>query len=60
MPGWGESFLEFINQILMTGESAGLFPKDELDMIVNDMRTVAKRECQDARHLGEPLPAVPG
>eukprot|EP00230_Micromonas_polaris_P000498 CAMPEP_0119208236 /NCGR_PEP_ID=MMETSP1327-20130426/486_1 /TAXON_ID=38833 /ORGANISM="Micromonas pusilla, Strain RCC2306" /LENGTH=4554 /DNA_ID=CAMNT_0007204705 /DNA_START=159 /DNA_END=13823 /DNA_ORIENTATION=- len=38
-----ESFLEFINQILMTGEVAGLFPKDELDMIVNDMRPVAKK-----------------
>ena len=39
-----ESFLEFINQILMTGEVAGLFPKDELDMIVNDMRPVMKKE----------------
>ena len=27
----------------MTGEVAGLFPKDELDMIVNDMRPVAKK-----------------
>jgi dynein heavy chain len=42
-----ESFLEFINQILMTGEVAGLFPKDELDMIVNDMRPVAKKERPD-------------
>ena len=42
-----ESFLEFINQILMTGEVAGLFPKDELDMIVNDMRPVAKKEKPD-------------
>ena len=31
-----EGFLEFINQILMTGEVAGLFPKDEMDMILND------------------------
>ena len=43
-----ESFLEYINQILMTGEVAGLFPKDELDMIVNDMRpwpSVSARTC---------------
>ena len=37
-----EGFLEYINQILMTGEVAGLFPKDELDMIVNDIRPVMK------------------
>jgi dynein heavy chain len=40
-----EGFLEFINQILMTGEVAGLFPKDEMDMILNDMRAVMKREA---------------
>jgi len=40
-----EGFLEYINQILMTGEVAGLFPKDEIDMIVNDMRPVMKREA---------------
>ena len=50
-----ESFLEFINQILMTGEVAGLFPKDELDMIVNDMRAVAKRECPDMPDTWENL-----
>ena len=38
-----ESFLEYINQILMTGEVAGLFPKDELDMIVNDIRPAMKK-----------------
>jgi dynein heavy chain len=37
-----ESFLEYINQILMTGEVAGLLPKDELDMIVNDIRPIMK------------------
>ena len=37
-----EGFLEYINQILMTGEVAGLFPKDELDMIINDIRPVMK------------------
>ena len=40
-----ESFLEYINQILMTGEVAGLFPKDEQDMIVNDARGPYKKEC---------------
>jgi len=50
-----ESFLEFINQILMTGEVAGLFPKDELDMIVNDMRAVAKRECPEMPDTWENL-----
>ena len=39
------SFLEYINQILMTGEVAGLFPKDEQDMIVNDARGPYKKEC---------------
>jgi len=39
-----EGFLEYINQILMTGEVAGLLPKDELDMIVNDIRPVMKAQ----------------
>mmetsp|Transcript_5388 Transcript_5388/g.12712 ORF Transcript_5388/g.12712 Transcript_5388/m.12712 type:complete len:4322 (-) Transcript_5388:507-13472(-) len=38
-----EGFLEYINQILMTGEVAGLLPKDELDMIVNDIRPIMKQ-----------------
>eukprot|EP00879_Flechtneria_rotunda_P026528 GHRR01028292.1.p1 GENE.GHRR01028292.1~~GHRR01028292.1.p1 ORF type:complete len:1302 (+),score=429.83 GHRR01028292.1:91-3906(+) len=38
-----ESFLEYINQILMTGEVAGLLPKDELDMIINDIRPIMKQ-----------------
>lgn len=29
----------------MTGEVAGLFPKEELDSIVGDMRPVMKLEC---------------
>uniref|UniRef100_A0A383W453 AAA+ ATPase domain-containing protein n=1 Tax=Tetradesmus obliquus TaxID=3088 RepID=A0A383W453_TETOB len=37
-----EAFLEYINQILMTGEVAGLLPKEELDMIINDIRPVMK------------------
>ena len=40
-----EAFLEYINQVLMTGEIAGLFPKDELDVVINDMRPVLKAEC---------------
>ena len=39
-----EGFLEYINQILMTGEVAGLFQKDELDSIVNDIRPIMKAE----------------
>ena len=39
-----EGFLEYINQILMTGEVAGLFQKDELDAIVNDIRPIMKAE----------------
>ena len=39
-----EGFLEYINQALSTGEVANLFPKDEIDMIVNDIRPVMKRE----------------
>lgn len=37
-----ESFLEYINQILMTGEVSGLMPKDEIDLIVNDIRPIMK------------------
>ena len=29
----------------MTGEVAGLFPKEELDSIVGDMRPIMKLEC---------------
>ena len=59
-----EGFLEYINQILMTGEVAGLFQKDELDAIVNDIRPIMKAEspgnicmllrtciCKCSRHL---------
>ena len=38
-------------QILMTGEVAGLFPKEELDVIVNDMRPIMKAEAP-----GKPSP----
>jgi len=38
-----EGFLEYINQILATGEVSNLFPKDEIDTILNDCRPIAKR-----------------
>jgi dynein heavy chain len=39
-----EGFLEYINQILSTGEVSGLFAKDEVDAIIGDIRPVAKKE----------------
>jgi dynein heavy chain len=42
-----EGFLEYINQILMTGAVAGLFPRDELDAIVSDIRPIMKRESPE-------------
>jgi hypothetical protein len=39
-----EDFLEYINAILATGEVAGLFPKDERDMMCSDLRGPAKKE----------------
>lgn len=56
-----ESFLEYINQLVMTGEVAGLFPKEEMDAMVNDVRPVFKRECPgktalcEKSHLGMSL-----
>jgi dynein heavy chain len=38
-----ESFLEVINNLLNTGEIPGMFPKDELEAIIGDMRPVAKK-----------------
>uniref|UniRef100_A0A7S0HBM9 Uncharacterized protein n=1 Tax=Hanusia phi TaxID=3032 RepID=A0A7S0HBM9_9CRYP len=38
-----EGFLEYINQILSTGEVSNLFPKDEMDAILGDLRPVAKK-----------------
>jgi dynein heavy chain, axonemal len=37
-------FLEYINQVLMTGEVAGLFPRDELEAIFNDLRPLMRQE----------------
>jgi len=38
-----ESFLEDINNVLNSGEVPNLFPQDELDRIVSDMRPVVKQ-----------------
>jgi dynein heavy chain len=43
-----EGFLEYINQVLSTGQVANLFPKDELDLIVNDIRPTFKKESKDS------------
>lgn len=40
-----EGFLEYINQLVMTGEVAGLFPKEEMDALLNDVRPIFKREA---------------
>eukprot|EP01043_Picozoa_sp_COSAG02_P032009 COSAG02_NODE_2120_length_9782_cov_1.807085_2_plen_2245_part_00 len=40
-----ESFLEVINNLLSTGEVPGMYPKDEIEAIVGDMRAVAKKEA---------------
>ena len=49
-----EGFLEYINQLLMTGEVAGLLPKEELESILNDVRPVFKRECFGAHSISRP------
>ena len=40
-----ESFLEVINNLLSSGEIPGMFPKDEIEAIIGDMRPVAKKEA---------------
>jgi len=42
-----EEFLEYVNAILTTGEVAGLFPKDERDMMCSDLRGPARKENPD-------------
>lgn len=37
-----ENFLEYLNQLLMTGEVSGLFPGDEKDVLINDFRSAMK------------------
>lgn len=39
-----EAFLEYINQLLMTGDVAGLFSREEMDALLNDARPVMKKE----------------
>ncbi|RKP21518.1 hypothetical protein ROZALSC1DRAFT_20453 [Rozella allomycis CSF55] len=38
-----ETFLEFINNMLTSGEVSNLFPKDEVIMISSDMRPIMKK-----------------
>ena len=39
-----ESFLEYINNILSSGEVSNLFAKDEMDMILHELRPIAVKE----------------
>ncbi len=39
-----EAFLEYINNILLSGEVPGLFPKDEMEAIYSDVRPVLRAE----------------
>ena len=50
-------FLEYINQLLMTGDIAGLFPKEELDALLNDVRPVMKKEWADVPDTADNLHA---
>ena len=38
-----EGFLEYINNVLSSGEVANLFPKDEMDQILNDLIPIMKK-----------------
>lgn len=51
-----ESFLEYINQLVMTGEVAGLFPKEEMDALLNDIRPAFKRENPGAHTVSSDWP----
>ena len=39
-----DEFLEYVGAILTTGEVAGLFPKDERDMMCSDLRGPARKD----------------
>ncbi|KAK8898529.1 Dynein heavy chain 5, axonemal [Tritrichomonas musculus] len=41
-----ESFLEFINNILTTGEIANLFSRDNYEALMGDMRPIFIKECK--------------
>lgn len=40
-----EAFLEPLNNMLASGEVAGLFARDEMDEILSDLAQLMKREC---------------
>ena len=44
IPPTPSSFLEYVNNILSSGEVANLFAKDELDQMLNDLRPIAKKK----------------
>lgn len=46
-----ESFLEDINSILNTGEVPNLFAPDETEMIVSELRALAKNEGKETKDL---------
>jgi len=39
-----EAFMEYINNILSSGEVANLFPKDELDEMLNNMTSSFRKK----------------
>lgn len=39
-----ESFLEYLNNVLSSGEIANLFPKDEIDEITNELIPIMKKK----------------
>ena len=47
-----ESFLEYINSVLSTGEVAGLIAKDEKEVICAEIRPVFTKENKD--YSGDP------
>ena len=50
-----EAFLEFINNILSSGEVSNLFAKDEVDEILNDLIPIMKKELPRHPPTGENL-----
>ena len=50
-----EDFLEYINMMLATGMIAGLFPKEERDMMAAEIRPIAKKELPNFDDTHEQL-----
>lgn len=50
-----EDFLEYISAVLATGEVAGMFSRDERDMMASDLRGVAKKEIPGFQDTQENL-----